>query len=255
MAGVEGDAFPDPLKLILVATGAGGGGRRRRLARFARARLRERRILGGDAAAHARVVEVYELVGVLADQGLAGEEEGIIAVCASVGEVGGIRALPGRDQIQAAAILVAPIAGTGAVGLPLIHVLNVVSVTWDERVRAVEEHPAAVGREVAAQSSGGSDRRRSSRYAREPGRAGRRDAGGVAGDAAEMFAGGVVAVEARCSRHCHSRSAAVVIQTAASCRRVRPARCDSPRWPQRPSRPSSARHLLRSLWLRHSAGR
>jgi len=60
------------------------------------------RVLGFQAAFHAGVVDVLQFVSVLADQGIAGEEEDVFAAFGCVGEERGVLALAGRDQIDAA---------------------------------------------------------------------------------------------------------------------------------------------------------
>ena len=104
----------------------GGGpvcGRRRRLAGVALARRRGRgRVLGGQTAADARVVEVDRIVGVDPDQLLAGQEEGVVAVGGCVDECGVVGALAARDQL-------------GVPVIPHIGVVLAVRVGVDEPLR------------------------------------------------------------------------------------------------------------------------
>src|SRR4051794_20011562 len=97
------------------------------LAGFAFAGGHRYRVLGGEAAAGAGVVDVDEFVGVLADELGVGEEVGVVARLGGIGEEGGALLRAGGDQVDAAFVGggvggAACFAAAGARGLPLVDV-------------------------------------------------------------------------------------------------------------------------------------
>src|SRR4029077_4576041 len=155
------------------------GGRRPggALAPFAFASGGGQGVLGGEATVHPGVVDVRELVGVLPDQLVSGEEEDVFALLVCIEKIGGFVGAAGGDQVDAAFVQGRPAgaalaAGAAVGGLPLVSVEAgeglVTSDLWttglaigigrDEGFAGLEEGALAVGGEEAGHR--GEDRSR-----------------------------------------------------------------------------------------------
>ena len=171
-------------------------------------------VLGGEAAPFARVVDVIEVIAVGRHQLRGGHDVGVAPFAVGVGEVGGLPAAAGRDQVEAAAVGAGGRrlrAGARARRLPLVDVhaarlsfvpeaaaFSRVDVGGDQRVGRLEEEPPAVGREVAREERRAVDVRQvqgQDEQAAHRGVAQRLGPGRVAGDAVERFARRRVAEE------------------------------------------------------------
>ena len=156
--------------------------------------------MGGEAAPEASVIDVIELVAVLAHEPVAGEEEGVITRRGGVDEEGCLAACPGRQQVEATAVLGLAVTGAGALGLPLIDILagrvllvlradrraalKAIRVSGKKRVGGFEEDAVAAGRKRASESRRCLDGEREEGRKSDAGRGtDRRGTGRVAGDA------------------------------------------------------------------------
>src|SRR6185312_501188 len=77
-----------------------------------------------EAAFDPGVVDVQQVVFVLADQARAGEEEDVVAALRSIGDQRGFAALAGRDQVETTAVgnRSGRFATARSLGLPLVDI-------------------------------------------------------------------------------------------------------------------------------------